>query len=111
MTAENTKIKKRVLNYLESSYGMTKYDIQKYIRQTGSITIDVIKRLIRWNYFKNEDAVDLWTHDDGENNVLIAMDMFDLELWLTENYGIDIDMLNDIEDEISYFTTIGVRLK
>ena len=105
------KKEQRILNDMERSYLMTLSDIARYKRQTGSITIDVIKRLIRWNYFKNEDAVDLWTHDDGENNVLIAMDMFDLELWLTENYGIDIDMLNDIEDEISYFTTIGVRLK
>ena len=110
MTAENTKIKKRVLNYLESSYGMTKYDIQKYIRQTGSITIDVIKRLIRWNYFKNEDAVDIYYHeDDGVNNIIVTMDMFDLHLWLIENYGIDIDILDDIEEELNYLTTFYIN--
>ena len=110
MTAENVKLKKRVLNYLESSYGMTKYDIQKYIRQTGSITIDVVKRLIRWNYFKNEDAVDIYYYeDDGVNNIIVTMDMFDLHLWLIENYGIDIDILDDIEEELNYLTTFYVN--
>ena len=109
MTAENIKLKKRVLNYLESSYGMTKYDIQKYIRQTGSITLDVIKRLIRWNYFRNEDAVDIYYYeDDGVNNIIVTMDMFDLHLWLIENYGIDIDILDDIEEELNYLTTFYI---
>ena len=110
MTAENIKLKKRILNYLESSYGMTKYDIQKYIRQTGSITIDVVKRLIRWNYFKNEDAVDIYYYeDDGVNNIIVTMDMFDLHLWLIENYGADIDILDDIADELNYLTTFYIN--
>lgn len=110
MTAENIKLKKRVLNYLESSYGMTKYDIQKYIRQTGSITVDVVKRLIRWNYFRNEDAVDFYYYeDDGVNNIIVTMDMFDLHLWLIENYGIDIDILDDIAEELNYLTTFYIN--
>ena len=110
MTAENIKLKKRVLNDLESSYGMTKYDIQKYIRQTGSISIDVVKRLIRWNYFKNEDAVDIYYYEDeGVNNFIITMDMFELHLWLIENYGIDIDILDDIEEELNYLTTFYIN--
>lgn len=105
------KIEKRILNDIERSYLMTLSDIARYKRQTGSISIDVVKRLIRWNYFKNEDVVDLWTHDDGVNNIIVAMDMFDLQLWLIENYGIDIDELENIEDELTYYTTIGLRLK
>lgn len=105
------KNEKRLLNDIERSYLMTLSDIARYKRQAGSITVDVVKRLIRWNYFKNEDAVDLWTHDDDSgNNVLIAMDMFDLQLWILKNYDIDIDSLDSIEDELSYFTAIGVRL-
>lgn len=110
MTAENTKIKKRVLNYLERSYDMTKSDIARYKRQAGSITIDVIKRLIRWNYFNNEDDVDLYYYeDDGVNNIIVAMDMFDLHLWLIRNYGIDIDTLDDIEEELNYLTTFYIN--
>ena len=110
MTAENTKIKKRVLNDLESSYGMTLYDIHKYIRQVGSITVDVVKKFIGWNYFKNEDAVDIYYHeDDGVNNIIVTMDMFDLQLWLVENYGIDIDTLDDIEEELNYLTTFYIN--
>ena len=107
MTAE-----KIVLKDFERAYELTLYDIARYRRQAGSITVDVAKRLIRWNYFKNEDAVDLWTHqEEGRNYTIIAMDMFDLQLWILENYDIDIDMLNKIEDELSYFTTIGLNLK
>ena len=107
MTAE-----KRVLKDFEMAYGITLYDIAKYKRQTGSITVDVAKRLIRWNYFKNEDAVDLWTHEEeGRNYTIIAMDMFDLQLWILENYDIDIDKLDSIQDELSYLTTIGINLK
>lgn len=110
MTAENIKLKKRVLNDLERSYGMTMYDIHKYIRQTGSITIDVVKRLIRWNYFKNEDAVDFYDYeDDGVNNIIVTMDMFDLHLWLIENYGIDVDIIDDISEELNYLTTFYVN--
>ena len=106
------KIEQRVLNDIEKAYVMTLSDIARYKRQAGSITVDVVKRLIRWNYFKNEDDVDLWTHeDDSGNYTIIAMDMFDLQLWLVKNYNIDIDMLDNIADELSYFTTIGVRLK
>ena len=110
MTAENIKLKKRVLNDLERSYGMTMYDIRKYIRQTGSITIDVVKRLIRWNYFRNEDAVDIYYYeDDGVNNIIITIDMFDLQLWLVENYGVDYDMIDDIAEELNYLTTFYVN--
>ena len=106
------KTEKRLLNDFERAYEITLYDIARYKRQAGSITVDVVKRLIRWNYFKNEDAVDLWTHEEeGRNYIIIAMDMFDLQLWLVENYDIDIDMLDSIEDELSYFTTIGINLK
>ena len=103
---------KRVLKDFERAYELTLYDIARYRRQAGSITVDVVKRLIRWNYFKNEDAVDLWTYEgEGRNYTIISMDMFELQLWILENYDIDIDMLDKIEDELSYFTTIGINLK
>ena len=111
MTAEQIKIGKRVLNDMQRAYELTLSDIKRYIRQAGSITVDVIKRLIRWNYFKNEDAVDFYDHQYDVNYAIVTMDMFELQLWLVENYGIDADMLDDIEDELSYYTTIGVRLK
>ena len=104
------KKEQRILNDMERSYLMTLSDIARYKRQTGSITIDVIKRLIRWNYFKNEDAVDIYYHeDDGVNNIIVTMDMFDLHLWLIENYGIDIDILDDIEEELNYLTTFYIN--
>ena len=107
MTAE-----KRLLKDIERAYRITKSDINSYIRQTGTITVEAAKRLIRFNYFKNEDAVKMWLYEDeGVNNFIIAIDMFDLQLWLVENYDIDIDMLDSIEDELSYFTTIGIHLK
>ena len=110
MTAENTKIKKRVLKDMERSYEITLSDINRYIKQAGSITVDVVKRLIRWNYFKNEDAVDFYTYDDnGVNNIIVTMDMFDLQLWLVENYGIDIDIIDDISDELNYLTTFYIN--
>lgn len=106
MTAENIKLKKRVLNDLERSYEMTKSDINRYIRQSGSITTDVVKRLIRWNYFRNEDAVDIYYYeDDVVKNIIVTMDMFELHLWLIENYGIDADILDDIAEELNYLTT------
>ena len=111
MTTEQIKIRKRVLNDMERSYGMTLYDIRRYIRQTGSITIDVIKRFISWNYFENKDAVDVYCHEDkGVNNIIVTMDMFDLQLWLVEKYEADIDIIEDIEDELNYLTTIYVNL-
>ena len=107
MTAEQ-----RVLKDFERAYELTLYDIARYKRQAGSITVDVAKRLIRWNYFRNEDAVDLWTHEEeGRNYVIIAMDMFDLQLWILQNYDIDIDIIENIEEELSYFTAIGINLK
>ena len=110
MTAENIKLKKRVLNDLERSYEITKSDINRYIRQAGSISVDVVKRLIRWNYFKNEDAVDFYAYEDnGVNNIIVTMDMFDLHLWLIENYGIDVDIIDDISDELNYLTTFYIN--
>ena len=111
MTAEQFKIRKRVLNDMEKAYRMTISDISRYIRQAGSITIEVIKRLIRWNYFENKDAVDLYCYeDDGVNNIIVTMDMFELHLWLIEKYGIDIDLINDIQNDIDYYTTIYITL-
>ena len=110
MTAEQIKIQKRVLNDMERSYGFTLYDIKKYIRQTGTITIEAIKRLIRWNYFKNEDAVEFYAYEDERvNNFIITMDMFDLHLWLIENYGADIDIIENIEEELNYLTTFYIN--
>ena len=111
MTAEQFKIKKRVLKDLERSYEITISDINRYIRQTGSITIDVVKRLIRWNYFRNEDAVDFYDYQDKyTNNFIITVDMFDLHLWLVENYGIDIDVIDKIQDALEYYTTIRINI-
>ena len=74
MTAEQIKIEKRVLNDMERAYELTISDINRYKRQAGSITIEVIKRLIRWNYFKNEDAVDIYYYeDDGVNNIIVTI--------------------------------------
>ena len=61
---KKSKIETRVLNDMERSYLMTLSDIARYKRQAGSITTEVVKRLIRWNYFKNEDDVDLYVHQD-----------------------------------------------
>ena len=109
MTAEQFKIRKRVLNDMEKAYRMTISDINRYIRQTGSITIEVIKRLIRWNYFKNEDAVDLYAYQD-EDNTIITADMFELQLWLIENYGVGSDIMEDIEDKLNELTTIRINI-
>lgn len=102
MTAE-----KRLLKDIEISYELTLSDIKRYIRQTGSISIDVVKKFIRWNYFRNEDAVDLYEHQD-DYETIITMDMFDLQLWILENYDIDSDKLDDIEDELNYLTTFHI---
>lgn len=112
MTAENIKIEKRVLNYMERCYEITMSDIKRYIRQAGTITIDVVKRLIGWNFFENTNPVQLWSYtSNDENEFIVAMDMFDLQLWLAETYGMDIYMLNDIEEDLNYYTTFTVRLK
>ena len=104
------KNEKRLLNDMERAYGMTLYDIRKYIRQTGSITIDVVKRLIGWNFFENTNPVQLWSYtSNDENEFIVAMDMFDLQLWILQNYDIDIDRLDDIEDDLEYLTTFTIN--
>ena len=107
MTAEQIKIQKRVLNDMERAYEITMYDIKKYIRQAGTITIEAIKRLIRWNYFRNEDAVDLYEHQD-DYEIIMTADMFDLHLWLVEKYGADIDIIESIQNELDEYTTIKI---
>ena len=104
------KNEKRLLNDMKRAYVMTLSDIARYKRQAGQITIEVVKKFIGWNYFKNTNPVRLWTYDDDSGNYsIIAMDMFDLQLWILENYDIDIDMLDKIADELSYYTTISLR--
>ena len=106
------KNEKRLINDMKRAYVLTLSDIARYKRQAGTININVVKRFIGWNYFKNTNPVRLWTYeDDGGNYAIVSMDMFDLQLWILEHYDIDIDMLDNIEDELSYYTTIGVRLK
>ena len=103
------KKEQRILKDIKKAYVMTLTDIAKYKRQAGTISTDVVKKFIGWNYFKNTNPVRLWTYDNDDGNYsIIAMDMFDLQLWILENYDIDIDMLDSIEDELSYFTTIGI---
>lgn len=110
MTAENTKIKKRILNDMERGYELTMSDIARYKRQAGSINVEVIKRLIRWNYFRNEDAVDFYYYEDkGVNKIIVAIDMFDLQLWLLETYGIDMEILEDIENELSFLAIFCIN--
>ena len=104
------KTEKRILKDIEKAYRITKSDINSYIRQTGTISVDVVKRLIRWNYFKNEDSVKLWLYEDeGVNNFIIAIDMFDLQLWLVENYGVEYDIIENIQDELRYLTTFYIN--
>ena len=103
------KTEKRLLKDIEKAYIITKSDINSYIRQAGTITVDAVKTFIRFNYFKNEDAVKIWLYEDkGVNNFIVAIDMFDLQLWLVENYGIDIDVIDDIADELNYLTTFYI---
>ena len=110
MTAENIKIKKRVLNDMERGYELTLSDIARYKRQAGSINVEVIKRLIRWNYFRSEDAVDFYYYEDKSvNKIIVAMDMFDLQLWLVETYGIDMEILEDIENELSFLAIFCIN--
>ena len=104
------KTEKRVLKDMENAYRITKSDINRYIRQAGTISIDVVKKFIRFNYFRNENSVKLWLYeDDGVNNFIIAIDMFDLQLWLVENYGVEYDIIENIEDELRFLTTFYVN--
>ena len=104
------KTEKRLLKDIEKAYRITKSDINSYIRQAGTISVDVVKKLIRFNYFKNEDAVKIWLYEDkGVNNFIIAIDMFDLRLWLVENYGVEYDIIKNIEDEFRYLTIFYVN--
>lgn len=103
------KSETRVLNDMKRAYVMTLADIARYKRQAGTISIDVVKKFIGWNYFKNTNPVRLWTYEEEDGKYsIVTMDMFDLQLWILENYDIDIDRLDSIEDELSYFTTIGI---
>lgn len=104
------KNEKRLLIDMENAYGMTLYDIRKYVRQTGSISIDVVKRLINFNYFNNTNPVKLWSYTtNDENHFIVAMDMFDLQLWILQNYDIEVDKLDDIEEELDYLTTFAIN--
>ena len=106
------KIEQKVLNDMKRAYVMTLADIARYKKQAGKISIDVVKKFIGWNYFKNTNPVRLWTYEEEDVKYsIVAMDMFDLQLWILENYDIDIDSLDKIEDELSYFTTIGIYTK
>ena len=104
------KTEKRLLKDIERSYIITKSDINRYIRQAGTISVEVVKKFIRFNYFKNENAVKIWTYEDeGVNNFIMAIDMFDLQLWLVENYGVEYDIIENIEDELGYLTTFYIN--
>lgn len=104
------KNEKRLLKDIENAYRITISDIKRYIRQAGSITIDVVKKFIRFNYFKNEYPVKIWLYEDeGVNNFIIAIDMFDLQLWLVENYGVDYDIIENIQDELRFLTTFYIN--
>ena len=104
------KTEKRLLRDIENAYRITISDIKRYIRQAGTISIDVVKKFIRFNYFKNEDSVKMWLYEDeGVNNFIIAIDMFDLQLWLVQNYDIDYDIIENIEDELRFLTTFYVN--
>ena len=104
------KTEKRLLKDIENAYRITISDIKRYIRQAGTINTDVVKKFIRFNYFKNKDAVKLWLYEDeGVNNFIIAIDMFDLQLWLVQNYGVDYDIIENIQDELRFLTTFYVN--
>ena len=104
------KTEKRLLKDIERAYRITISDIKSYIRQAGTISVEVAKRLIRFNYFKNEDAVKLWLYEDkGVHNFIVAIDMFDLQLWLIEKYGVDYDTIENIQDELRFLTTFYVN--
>ena len=104
------KNEKRLLNDMKRAYVMTLADIARYKRQAGTISIDVVKKFIRFNYFKNTNVAKIWTYEDeGVNNFIIAIDMFDLQLWLVENYGVDYDIIENIEDELRFLTTFYIN--
>lgn len=104
------KKEQRILKDIEKSYRITMSDINRYIRQTGTINIDIIKKFICLNYFKNTNASQIWSYeDDGVNNIIIAMDMFELQLWILESYDIEAVKLDDIEDELSFLTTFYIN--
>ena len=104
------KKEQRILRDIEKAYRMTMSDINRYKRQTGTISIDVVKKFICLNYFKNTNAAQIWSYDDdGVNNIIIAMDMFELQLWILENYDIDPDRLDSIGDELSFLTTFYIN--
>ena len=104
------KTEKRLLKDIERAYRITISDIKSYIRQAGTISVEVAKRLIRFNYFKNTNVAKIWTYEDeGVNNFIIAIDMFDLQLWLIEKYGVDYDTIENIQDELRFLTTFYVN--
>ena len=104
------KKEQRLLKDIENAYRITKSDINRYIRQAGTISIDVVKKFIRFNYFKNTNVAKIWTYEDeGVNNFIMAIDMFDLQLWLVENYGVDYDMIENIQDELRFLTTFYIN--
>ena len=104
------KKEQRLLKDIENAYRITISDIKRYIRQTGTISIDVVKKFIRFNYFKNTNVEKIWTYEDeGVNNFIMTIDMFDLQLWILENYDIEPDRLDDIEDELRFLTTFYIN--
>ena len=106
------KNEKRLLHAPPPPPPLTLADIVRYKRQAGTISIDVVKKFIGWNYFKNTNPVRLWTYEEEDGKYsIVTMDMFDLQLWILENYDIDIDSLDSIEEELSYYTTIGINIK
>ena len=106
------KKEQRILRDIENAYRITISDIKRYTRQAGTISIDVVKKFIRFNYFKNTNPVGLWTYEgEGGNYTIITTDMFELQLWILENYDIEAEKLDDIADDLRYFTTIGINLK
>ena len=104
------KNEKRLLKDIENAYRITISDIKRYKRQAETISIDVAKKFIGFNYFKNTNPVKLWTYEDeGVNNFIITMDMFELQLWILENYDIEPEKLDDISDELRFLTTFYVN--
>ena len=104
------KTEKRLLKDIENAYRITISDINRYIRQAGTISIDVVKKFIRFNFFKNRNVAKIWTYqDDGVNNFIMAIDMFDLQLWLVVNYSIDYDTIENIQNELRYLTTFYIN--
>lgn len=104
------KNEKRLLKDIENAYRITISDIKRYIRQAGTISIDVVKKFIHFNYFKNTNVAKIWTYEDeGVNNIIMTIDMFELQLWILENYDIEPDRLDDIEDELRFLATFYIN--